>query len=148
MDEPKTDLLIEDGVTQSEKNKIDCQAEMNPTRKSPNDKLLSDEVSTADGSTDKSIAEKEVKDPGKPADDETPKGSCNSQENALDKSKCVESNSGTGLEETIEDEPLDIVNTKLKLQDHLEDIENKLIQRMDEIESNIDGECAFVISYK
>ena len=150
MSEPNANISIEDGVTSNERNKIDCQAENNPTGKNLNNKVLPDEPSTTDGKTENTIPEKGVKDPGKPAVDETSKYSRNIQENAVDKSEFVERKSDIGFEETVEEEPLDIVNMKLKLQDHLDDIENKLIQRMDEIESNIDGKnfICYIISYR
>ena len=143
---PKVDLvdeastILSNTVSVSGKNRDSSDREEElPLGQNPNTRSLSGELSSVNNGSESSLPANGMKDTETPIVNETSMDSCTLGENTNVKSNCIESKSDTDRDDGAQNESLDIVNAKLKLQDHLDDIENKLNQRMDEIESNIDG---------
>jgi len=113
------------------KDKTDNHTESTSEEKNSNSTDISNKLRTSNNGAGESIPAKEEKDTETGIVNKTSKDSNFSAavtENRIDSEKL----------ETTESEPLHIVKAKLKLQDHLDDIEGKLNERMDEIEKNLD----------
>ena len=116
------------------KDKTDHHTENTPKEKNSNNTDFSHKLRTSNNGAGESVPAKETED--------TETGIANKTSTDPNFSAAVTQNriDSENLE-TVESEPLDIVRAKLNLQDHLDDIEGKLNERMDEIEKNLDGEC-------